>query len=149
MTGPKLIGLGLILLCGLPALIAATEGRRVPALLQLPLAIMALVWWWFTDGLAALALSLAAGTLVFMILVTALAFTQKRWGRRLLAGDEIKMMAAAALWLAPFTAVATMLTAVIAAIAWTLIRRLSKDKFSRPDFAPFVITALLATFAVT
>jgi D-alanyl-lipoteichoic acid acyltransferase DltB (MBOAT superfamily) len=148
MSGQKLIGLGLILLCGLPALIAASEHRRAPALLQLPLAIAALGWSWVTGGLHLILLSLAAGAIVFLILVAGLAFTQRQWDRRLLTGSEVKLMTAAAMWLPVLFAVAAMLLALVAAVAWVMAGKLTNDRVSRPDLGPFVIAAVLAAFAL-
>ena len=148
MPAPKLIGLSLILLLGLPSLIAAIERRRIPDLFHFILGLAGLVWSWATGGIHGVVLSLSAGILVLVALTIAVAFTQRRWGRRILAGGELKLMTAAALWLTPPFAVATIVVVLLAAIIWMLRDRVSGRTSSRPDLAPFLITALLAAFAI-
>jgi hypothetical protein len=149
MAAIKLIGIGLILLFSLPGLVAASEGRRTPNPFIFILAIGGLAWNWSAAGGHALLLSLASGILVFALLAGGIAFTQRRWNRRLLTGTNIKLMAAAATWLQPLLAIAAITAALIAIILWLSLKDTSPARQSRPDITPFLTIALLTVFTIS
>jgi hypothetical protein len=149
MGALKLIGIGLIVILSLPGIVAASDGRRTHTIFHILLGLGGLAWSWSAGGVHALLLSLASAAIVLLLLSLCVAFTQKRWNKRILVGGEMKLMTAAAAWLPPIFAIGAIALAIGATILWLVARTTLQNDPSRPDVTPFIIGSLLVIFTVS
>jgi hypothetical protein len=149
MTGLKLVGMGFILIFSMPGIVAASDGRRTHTLFHIALGFCGLCWSFISGGLYALILSFLSGVLVLALLTLSVAFTQRRWSKRILVGGEMKLMTAAATWLPPISAIGAVALAVGAVVLWLIARTSLQNDPSRPDVTPFIIGSLLLIFTIS
>jgi hypothetical protein len=149
MAALKLIGIGLIVILALPGIVAASDGRRTPTLFHVLLGIGGLGWNLAAGSLRGLLLSFASAAIVLALLTLGVAFTQRRWSKRILVGGEMKLMTAAATWLPPISAIGTVALAVGAVVLWLVARTSLQNDPSRPDVTPFIIGSLLIIFTIS
>jgi Flp pilus assembly protein protease CpaA len=146
MNAIDLIGAALLIVLLLPAVVAEWERFRLPDIFHAALAVGGLAIAGATGGGAAILVALLVGLITLLLLSAAAALARSTWGFRPMTGGNIKLLAAASIWLGAGGTIVLVLAVAALTVLIAMLLRARNGQTVRPGFSPLAAGVTLSIF---